>query len=221
MKGNLEVGAGKFDGESTYNKNYVGMPSEYQKKYVPVGNLSVGEGKFNGDSTYAQNYSGTKGTPAEQIKMKNQLELDGSRFNGQSTYSQNYVGSAGSPPSKIVNQGQLGLNNGKFDSSTTYNTNYEYKPGQREVGERPPSQKNLLKNDNKSYNNGTSYSMNYQGGLAERGQKIIHKSELKLGSGDIFQGESAYTNAYREMKPEVRGSMKPIANNTIIPKGNF
>ena len=62
----------------------------------------------------------------------------------------------------------------------------------------------MLKNDNKSYNDNTSYTLQYQAGVGDRAQKIVYPSEIVLGSDKGFQGESQYAHSYKDGKPNYR-----------------
>lgn len=54
--------------------------------------------------------------------------------------------------------------------------NYDYKGTGATVAERPRSRKDLLRNDNKNYNEKTSYTSQYLAGVGDRAQKVIHPS---------------------------------------------
>ena len=116
----------------------------------------------------------------------------------------------------------MSLNTDRFESGTTYNTNHDYKGvGTIADVERPRSRKDLIRNDNKSYNGQSSYAANYQGGVGEREQQVVRKDQFSVGYNNNFEGESHYTNSYKAMKPEPSSAIKPKVGNSVLPVGNF
>ena len=115
----------------------------------------------------------------------------------------------------------MGPNQGKLDSVTTYATNFDYKGVYPTIAERPQSRKDLLKNDNKNYNETTTYTMQYQAGVGDRAQKVIHPSEIVLGSDKGVERESHYTHSYRDGKLQPRLIAKSPAPYGVLPNGSF
>ena len=61
-----------------------------------------------------------------------------------------------------------------MDSLTTYTNNYEYKGPAIISKDRPRSKKDLLKNDDKNYNDISSYKLQYKAQMGDRPQKVVY-----------------------------------------------
>jgi hypothetical protein len=82
---------GKFEDTSTYNRNYINNPIQYNPQFRPEGELKVGGGLFNGQSSYLADFANKeRAARSEKIRIPSNDILPKGRFEGDSTYGGSY-----------------------------------------------------------------------------------------------------------------------------------
>ena len=215
----IDFGQERFNPQSTYNKNFVGGTTEVPQPVLKKDNIDVVNGRFDANSTYALNYGGVRGMPAQKARSRDTLKPEG-LFNGGSTYTDNYTLLQGGRSLKVVMPKGVNIGEGKFDSVTTYNTNYDNKGTGAAVLDRPRSKKDLLRNDNKNYNEQSSYNSQYtnNGGVPEK--IFVRESTIQLGNNEPFSSVSQYERSY-DNKSQPKNIVRAPTNSGVLPEGEF
>lgn len=98
---------GKFQGNSSYNENYIQNKLERREQFRPEGEMKIG-GDFKGESSYLADYSNKGvGIKAERVPLaKNQVIPEG-KFSGNSAYNSDFIESRIQKNEQIRPVGQL------------------------------------------------------------------------------------------------------------------
>jgi hypothetical protein len=98
----------QFQGESTYNSNYMGVMAQKPEKVVMKDSIELPKGEFEGVSTYQKNYTekpNAKPDMAERPKSRKDLIKNDNNFTGGTSYAASYIGSPGGKNQQFVPKG--------------------------------------------------------------------------------------------------------------------
>lgn len=185
-----------FEGESTYNANYMGAATSPPQKVTMKGEIQLPKDAFQGESTYSANYiEKYRGRPeaAERPHSRKDLIKNDNNFSGLSNYAASYLGQSASKNEKHVPRGELSLGNHQFQGESNYNSSYKgMRPEQRALI-LPGSGTPVIPPGN--FQGDSTYSAHYQSTNGASKQGPYRPKETPLAQG-AFNGVSTYNDHY-------------------------
>jgi hypothetical protein len=181
-EGELKVGKGPFQGQSSYGADYEGQqqPEKSERVHYPA-NYVLPRGRFEGSSTYGGNY---QGQPEEYhhtaVKPEGELKVGGGVFEGQSNYSSEFGKKEGARSDRVPLPQNEVMPKGNFVSGSIYGEAYlETHPEPR--GQFRPEGE--LKVGGNHFDGSSSYLRDFEGKTAPRRERVTYKDNEVLPPG--------------------------------------